>query len=218
MENNKIQKAYQDSKNIYDDFLTHTSFISKVYNKVFWSGTNDNEIAKKLLSNIPDEFNGTILDVPVGTAVFTEKKWKSLKNAVITCVDISTDMLFKAKERLNEPNINLIQGDVGNLPFEDNKFDIVLSMNGFHAFPDKDKAFQEMTRVLKKGGYFIGCFYIKGESKISDWLVNTILSKKGWFNPPFYTKEEIKQLLSSKYFDINLNIDGSIVYFCCIKS
>ena len=217
MENN-INKAYKDSKNYYDDILTQSSFISKAYNKIFWSGTQDLEIANKILSNIPDDFNGKILDVPVGTAVFTHNKWKALKNTIITCLDISIDMLGKAKERINESNINFIQGDVGNLPFEDNSFDIVLSMNGFHAFPDKDKAFKEISRVLKKGGYFIGCFYIKGESRITDWLVNSILSKKGWFSPPFYTKNEVQQLLSSKFFDINLNVDGSIAYFSCIKS
>ena len=160
MENN-INKAYKDSKNYYDDILTQSSFISKAYNKIFWSGTQDLEIANKILSNIPDDFNGKILDVPVGTAVFTHNKWKALKNTIITCLDISIDMLEKAKERINESNINFIQGDVGNLPFEDNSFDIVLSMNGFHAFPDKDKAFKEISRVLKKGGYFIGCFYIR---------------------------------------------------------
>ena len=215
---NKIQNAYKDSKNIYDDILTHNGFLSKVYNKVFWNGTDDNVISNKLLSNIPDDFRGQILDVPVGTAVFTHKKWNILKNSIITCVDISTDMLNIAKNRLTELNINFIKGDVGNLPFKDNYFDIVLSMNGFHAFPDKDKAFKEMHRVLKKGGFFIGCFYIKGESKITDWLINNILSKKGWFSPPFYTKDEVKELLSSKYLNINLNNDGSIVYFNCIKS
>ena len=188
-----------------------------MYNKVFWGGTNDKEIAEKLLSKIPDNFNGKILDIPVGTAVFTKNKWNTLNNAIISCVDISTDMLDKAKEKLEGANINLIRGDVGNMPFENNYFDIVLSMNGFHAFPDKDKAFQEIWRVLKKGGYFIGCFYVKGESKISDFLVNNILSKKGWFTPPFHTKEEYKGLLSSKYFDIDFNIDGSIIYFSCIK-
>ena len=217
MENN-INRAYKDSKNYYDDILTQNGFISKVYNKIFWSGTQDLEIADKILSKIPDDFNGKILDVPVGTAIFTQKKWKALKNSIITCLDISIDMLDKAKERINESNVNFIQGDVGYLPFEDNSFDIVLSMNGFHAFPDKDKAFEEISRVLKKGGYFIGCFYIKGESKITDWLVNSILSKKGWFSPPFYTKNEVQHLLSSKFFDINLNVDGSIVYFSCIKS
>ena len=126
-------------------------------------------------------------------------------------------MLRIANKRINQPNISLIKGDVGQLPFEDNFFDIVFSMNGFHAFPDKEKAFNETWRVLKKGGYFIGCFYIKGESKITDWLINTILSKKGWFSPPFYTKDEIKNLLSLKYFDIKIYNDGSIAYFSCIK-
>ena len=33
--------------------------------------------------------------------------------------------------------------------------DTVVSMNGFHAFPDKQKAFHEIWRVLKPGGNFI---------------------------------------------------------------
>ena len=209
----KIQKAYEDSKNVYDDILTHDSFLSKIYNKIFWNGVNDNEISDKLLSNIPNDFSGKILDIPVGTAIFTSKKWNNLKKSNIICVDISIDMLSIANKRINQPNISLIKGDVGQLPFEDNFFDIVFSMNGFHAFPDKKKAFNETWRVLKKGGYFIGCFYIKGESKITDWLINTILSKKGWFSPPFYTKDEIKNLLSLKYFDIKIYNDGSIAYF-----
>ena len=71
----KIQKAYRASKNIYDDVITQGSFLSKMYIKIFWSGTDDNEIARKVLSYIPDNIKGTILDVPVGTAVFTENKW-----------------------------------------------------------------------------------------------------------------------------------------------
>ena len=214
----KIQKAYEDSKNVYDDILTHDSFLSKIYNKIFWNGVNDNEISDKLLSNIPNDFSGKILDIPLGTAIFTSKKWNNLKKSNIICIDISIDMLRIANKRINQPNISLIKGDVGQLPFEDNFFDIVFSMNGFHAFPDKEKAFNETWRVLKKGGYFIGCFYIKGESKITDWLINTILSKKGWFSPPFYTKDEIKNLLSLKYFDIKIYNDVSIAYFSCIKS
>ena len=37
--------------------------------------------------------------------------------------------------------------------------DTVVSMNGFHAFLDKQKAFHEIWRVLKPGGDFIACFY-----------------------------------------------------------
>ncbi len=132
----KIKEAYQASKNIYDDVLTQGNFFSRLYVKIFWSGTDDNEIARKVLSYIPDDFSGTILDVPVGTAVFTERKWKSLSSARITCLDYSEDMIGQARKRLGErAHISCMQGDVGCLPMADASFDLVLSMNGFHAFP-----------------------------------------------------------------------------------
>ena len=191
----KIQNAYESSKNIYDDVLTQGNIFSKLYIKLFWNGTNDNDIAQKVLSYIPNDFSGNLLDVPVGTSVFTEHKWIALKDVHIKC----------------------IQGDVSNLKMNDESYDIVVSMNGFHAFPDKKKAFQETWRVLKPGGTFIGCFYIRGKSKRTDWLVNHILSKKGWFTPPFQTEEELRNILKEMYKQIDLHIDGSMVYFCCTK-
>ena len=100
---------------------------------------------------------------------------------------------------------------------DDESFDMVLSMNGFHAFPDKKKAFQETWRVLKPGGKFIACFYIKGKSGITDWLVKNVLSKKGWFTPPFPTEEQLQNILKCLYKNIDFHVDGSIIYFCCIK-
>lgn len=214
----KIQDAYESSKNIYDGVLTQGNFFSRMYIKLFWSGTDDNEIARKVLSYIPDDFSGKLLDVPVGTAVFTQHKWSSLKNAHITCLDYSTDMLEQAKRRLDgKAHINFIQGDVGNLQMDDESFDIVLSMNGFHAFPDKQKAFSETCRVLKSGGDFIACFYIRGKSKRTDWLVKNILAKKGWFTPPFQTEEELKNTLQKMYKEVELHVDGSMAYFHCVK-
>jgi ubiquinone/menaquinone biosynthesis C-methylase UbiE len=214
----KIKKAYHDSKNIYDDVLTQGNFFSRLYIKLFWSGTDDKEIARKVLSYIPDDFYGTLLDVPVGTAVFTHRKWKNLINSKIVCIDYSSDMIEQAEKRLdNQQHISCIQGDVGRLPMENESVNIVVSMNGFHAFPDKNKAFQEIWRVLKPGGKFIACFYIKGESAITDWLVKTVLSKKGWFTPPFYTQKELKDILQKQYKDIDFDIDGSMVYFACNK-
>ena len=214
----KIQEAYESSKNIYDGILTQGNFFSRMYIKLFWSGTDDNEIARKVLSYIPDDFSGKLLDVPVGTAVFTQRKWSSLKNAHITCLDYSTDMLEQAKRRLDgQAHINFIQGDVGNLQMDDESFDIVLSMNGFHAFPDKQKAFSETCRVLKSGGDFIACFYIRGKSKRTDWLVKNILAKKGWFTPPFQTEEELKNTLQKMYKEVELHVDGSMAYFHCVK-
>ncbi len=172
----KIKQSYKQSKNIYDDIITHNTWWSKLYNNVFWQGVDDNEVAESLLGHIPDAFSGKLLDVPVGTAIFTCKKYISLKNADITCLDYSEDMLNQSKSRFEENKLDYIktvQGDVGHLQFEDNTFDIVLSMNGFHAFPDKDRAFSETSRVLKSGGKFYAtavpqkCGYIVGSEPIS---------------------------------------------------
>ena len=40
-------------------------------------------------------------------------------------------------------------------------------MNGFHAFPDKKKAFSETHRVLKKGGSFISMKGPDGENELA---------------------------------------------------
>lgn len=214
----KIRNAYRDSKEIYDRVLTQGNLFSKLYIKLFWHGTDDSEIARKVLEYIPDDFSGTLLDVPVGTAVFTHEKWKQLSQARIICLDYSDDMLDKANKHLGGlPNVICMQGDVGNLPLEEESCDVVLSMNGFHAFPDKRKAFREIYRVLKAGGTLIACFYVRGESAITDWLVKAILSKRGWFTPPFPTQEQLRKILERQYRDIEFHIDGSMVYFQCRK-
>lgn len=166
------------------------------------------------MSYIPDDYSGNILDVPVGTAVFTAKKWAALTSAKITCLDYSKDMIEQAENQLGQyKHISFVQGDVGKLPMENETFDMVLSMNGFHTFPDKDKAFQETWRVKKKDGTFTACFYIKEKSRVKDWLVKSILSKKGWFTPPFHTENELKIILEKFYKNIDIHVDGSIVYF-----
>ena len=217
---NKIREAYRQSKNIYDDVLTQNKWWSRLYIKLFWSGVDDNDIAMEVLKYIPDDFAGKLLDVPVGTAVFTYRKYAEMKNADITCLDYSMDMLKQAKERFEEcniENITALQGDVGALPFADHTFDIVLSMNGFHAFPDKQKAHEETCRVLKKGGKFIACFYIQGKSKITDLLASRVLAKKGWFTPPFDTVSSLRERLEMKYRIKNFHVRGSMVWFCAVK-
>ena len=216
----RIKDSYKASKNIYDDILTQKNIFGKLYMKLFWQGVDDNKIAAELLRYIPDRFSGRLLDVPVGTGVFTCPKYKRMKNADITCLDYSEDMLEQAKSRFAENGIDnaaFLQGDVGALPFGDGEFDAVLSMNGFHAFPDKDRAFSEMTRVLKKGGKLIACFYIRGRSSVTDALVKNVLARKGWFTPPFDTSGMLMKRLRRAYEVTNWHIRGSIVYFRTVK-
>ena len=220
MADDRINSSYRQSRNIYDDVITQGPWWSRLYNRLFWAGVRDWDITQAMLARIPADFSGKILDVPAGTAVFTWEKYKELSAAEITCLDKSPDMLAQARARFQENdlnNIKTIEGDVGCLPFDDGAFDIVLSMNGFHAFPDKDAAAREMRRVLRPGGQLIACFYIRGKSRRTDWLVNSVLARKGWFTPPFETEESLRQHLSSGYRLEEFCVRGSLVWFCAVK-
>ena len=219
MSDDRIQSAYKQSKNVYDDVLTQSKWWSKLYIRFFW-GVDDMKIAENLFQSIPNDFDGTLLDIPCGTLNLTADKYKQMPRSKITCLDYSEDMLDKARFRLEQntlSHISVVQGDVGQLPFEDATFDIVLSMNGFHAFPEKDKAYAETFRVLKSGGTFLGCFYIRSESKRSDFIVKTILSPKGWFTPPFQTKNEVHSTLRQYYSHVELSNEKAMVWFRCVK-
>jgi ubiquinone/menaquinone biosynthesis C-methylase UbiE len=172
MKDDAINKGYKSVSNIYDDYILSEKPLFKIIAKIIW-GFTDKEYSIKLLENIPDDFSGKILDVPAGTGILTYEKYLRIKNAKIVCMDYSKDMLDIAKERFEDYNINNIeckQGDVGNISFENETFDVVLSMNGFHAFPDKENAFFEINRVLKNNGSFNRMFLHKRES-LKDRLV-----------------------------------------------
>lgn len=207
---------------IYDGMITYTAPIGKLLNKFIW-GFNAKTTAQWIngaLSGVPENFSGKLLEIPVGTGVLTMPMYQTLPGADIICMDYSQDMMDHAKQRaaaMNISNISFHQGDVGHLPFDDESFDIVLSLNGFHAFPDKEAAYKETYRVLKTGGIFCGCFYIRGEMKKTDRFTDKVFVPKGAFTPPFETKESLTKRLSSMYREVTVDTVLAEGLFKCRK-
>ena len=221
----EIKASYKQLGNIgtmYDGIITRSTLLGKLMDSLIWG--LDKELAEKwiedALSPIPEDFAGKLLEVPVGTGVLTMPLYRKLVNADITCLDYSADMMKNAEKRADAmgiSNVSFVQGDVGALPFEDESFDILLSLNGFHAFPDKYAAFRETCRVLKPGGIFCGCFYIREEFRRTDWFVKHMYVPKGFFTPPFETKESLKERLDSLYSRVNVHTVNAEGIFCCVK-
>ena len=166
-------------------------------------------------------FSGKLLEVPVGTGILTMPVYQTMPEADITCLDYSPDMMGQAQEkadRLHLKNVTFQQGDVGALPYEDDTFDIVLSLNGFHAFSDKEAAYREVCRVLRSGGTFCGCFYVKGEHKRTDWFVRHVYEKTGFFTPPYETVSSLKVRLKDAYDEVRVGNLKSIAWFVCRKA
>ena len=220
-----IRGAYRltGGSNFYDGMITCSTLSGKAVCRLVWDMNKAENAAylEKAMAGIPENFSGKLLEVPVGTGILTVPLYQTLPQADITCLDYSSDMMGQAQEkaeRLHLENVTFRQGDVGALPFADGAFDIVLSLNGFHAFPDKEAAYREVFRVLKSGGTFCGCFYVAGECKQSDWFVRHIYEKTGVFTPPYETVSSLKARLEGMYTDVDRGNLKSMAWFVCRKA
>jgi SAM-dependent methyltransferase len=70
-------------------------------------------------------------------------------------IDLTAEMLSRARTALPawEPhNVEFHEGSAEDLPFADESFDLVISNGALNLVPDKDRAYREIWRVLRKGG------------------------------------------------------------------
>lgn len=221
-----IKNAYKSlggDATFYDGMITCSTLAGKAVCKLVWNMNkqkNDGYLGLAL-SGIPRSFSGKMLEVPVGTGILTMPVYKTLPNADITCLDYSPDMMERAKRQAEKHglnNVRFMRGDVGALPFDNESFDLVLSLNGFHAFPDKEAAYNEMFRVLKPGGIFCGCFYVSGENVRTDWFVEKLYTPKGYFTPPYETAESLRERLGNAYAKVQVKTVEGMAAFKCRKS
>ena len=220
---NEIKSAYKSlgkAHSLYDGMMTGSNTIGRFIDRAVWNMSHEEvlEYQTEAFSAIPSDFKDKLLEVPVGTGVLSMPVFATLSEAKITCLDYSEKMMNSARRRAKEMQINnvsFIQGDVGNLPFESEGFDAVVSLNGFHAFPDKQAAFSETCRVLKKGGIFCGCFYVKDANTHTDKMINRFYIRSGFFTPPFDTVDSLRERLENMYSDVTVGNVKSIAYFRC---
>ena len=202
----EIKNAYKylgKEATFYDGMITCSTLPGKAVCGLVWSMNKEknDRYLELALSAIPEDFSGTLLEVPVGTGVLTMPVYRTLPKADVTCLDYSPDMMAQAKRRAPD-NVS-------------GSFDIVLSLNGFHAFPDKEAAYAETFRVLKPGGVFCGCFYVAGENRRTDWFVDKLYTPKGFFTPPYETAASLRNRLAGMYETAEVQTVEAMACFRC---
>jgi len=110
---------------------------------------------KHLQQFLPADKNAVILDAGGGTGRWTRPLAK-MGYRVVLC-DISSGMLAQAEKKLREESlldkVQIQVEDIASLSFESERFDFVMCEDGpFSITPDTEKAAEELSRVLKRGG------------------------------------------------------------------
>ena len=107
----------------------------------------NDKVIEKILDNCGIDKDVCVLDVACGTGVLFPDYIK--REAVVTGIDISPQMVKIAKEKF--PNVNVICGDVEETDFNE-KFDTVMVYNAFPHFPDPERLVEKLSKLLRKGG------------------------------------------------------------------
>lgn len=137
---------------------------AKVYDAVFGSISSfGRRCAVAQANRLPGQ---RVLEVGVGTGLALPSYHSGKR---ITGIDLSSDMLQRAKQRVQRQHLsnveNLFEMDAEATNFEDGSFDIAVGMFVASVVPHPDRLFAELKRVVKPGGHIL--------------FVNHFLAQKG---------------------------------------
>jgi len=153
----------------------------------------------------------TVLDLGSGTGFdcFLAAK-KVGKNGRVIGVDMTPEMVKKAKENAKKGNYRNVEfrlGEIENLPVADNSVDVVISICVINLVPDKKRAFKEAFRALKPGGRLIISDIVLLK-KLPDLVEKSVGAYVGCLSGAIMKDEYIKAIRAAGFQEVRI-IDES---------
>ncbi len=114
---------------------------------------------------------GTVLEVGVGTGLSLPHYAPYLK---ITGIDLSPEMLGKARDRVARSGLLNIEGllemDAAQLHFPDDSFNTIVAMYVMTVVPDPEKVMAELERVCAPGGEVMVVNHFSQDHGARGWI------------------------------------------------
>ncbi|MBN1783056.1 class I SAM-dependent methyltransferase [bacterium] len=161
--------------------------------------------------------SGLILELGPGPGYLGLEWLKNTERTSLTGLDISPDMVAMARKNAAEYGLHkraeYVESSGAKMPFEDSRFDAVISTGSLHEWAEPVKTLEEIYRVLKPGGrLFIGDLR-RDMNPMVKWFI-WWLSKPREIRPGFltsaaaaYTCEEAEQIMKQTSFDFRVKSD-----------
>lgn len=128
------------------------------------------------------------------------------KNGRVIGVDMTQEMVQKAKENASKGNYENVEfklGEIENIPVADGSVDIVISNCVINLSPDKGKVFKEAFRILKPGGrLMISDIVLLKE--LPDFIKNSIEAYVGCISGAIMKDEYIEALEAAGFQEIKI--------------
>jgi phosphatidylethanolamine/phosphatidyl-N-methylethanolamine N-methyltransferase len=128
-------------------------------------------VGRKHVVEVINQRRGRVLEVGVGTGLSLADYKSDLE---IVGIDLSPDMLEKARERVANDRLTHVTGlhemDASALNFPDASFDTVVAMYVMTVVPDPEKVMRELARVTKPGGEVILVNHFSQEEGVRGWV------------------------------------------------
>ena len=160
-----------------------------------------------------------VLDVPTGSGVAL-RGLRPGQGLDVVAADISTTMLGRARAtaaRLGVADqVTATVADVGDLPFDDGTFDLVVSFTGLHCFPDPHRAITEMVRVLAPGGAITGSSLFT-DSGLRHEPLRRGGRRMGVLGPMCTSAEARTWLREAGCTQVDLTLHGALGYFRAVR-
>ncbi len=133
------------------------------------------------VSHFQIDEDDVILDIGCGGGRNLERFAEQITAGKVWGIDYSEVSVEKSinfnQHAIDEGKVEVIQASVSEMPFDDNKFDIVTGFETIYFWPDFINDLCEVNRVLKKGGLIFLCneaVYHEGEMDKYDDLVELL--------------------------------------------
>ena len=139
------------------------------------------DLARRVAALAPSR----VLETAAGTGVVTRAMARALPAHVeLIATDLNQPMLDRAAAVGTSRPVRWQQADAMQLPFDDERFDVVVCQFGAMFFPDKVHAFAQARRVLRPGGVMLFNVWDRIEDNELAALVTATLAEVFPADPP----------------------------------